>query len=365
MGKPRYQLLDALRPEEYAALRNDIKKRGVKVPVEVDTDGNVLDGHNRVRIAKQLDAPYKTITRRFKTEADKREHVIKLNLARRHLGPIEWGRAFALLLVERGVKRGRGKGDPHAKESKKATVALLAGELGVPERTAKHRLKQSDDYEKLPAKDKCRVKAGDATLQQVKREKHEAKRERRRRTNRSRAKRTSSLDATTDGVRFATIVIDPPWDVGDEGDVNQLGRAKADYATMPIEEIEALPVGDRADDDCHLYLWITNRSLPKGFRLLDAWGFRYVTCLTWCKPSFGMGNYFRGSTEQILFGVKGSQPLKRKNVGTWFPWPRPRKKHSSKPDEFFTLVESCSPGPYLEMFARRPRKGWIVWGADV
>ena len=162
---------------------------------------------------------------------------------------------------------------------------------------------------------------------------------------------------------FSTIVIDPPWDFGDEGDVDQFGRGKPDYATMPIDDISALPVGERAAKDAHLYLWITNRSLPKGFSLLDAWGFRYVTCLTWCKPSIGMGNYFRGSSEQILFGVRGSLPLKRKNAGTWFAAERPQKKHSSKPAAFYELVESCSHGPYLEMFSRSKREGWTHWGS--
>ena len=162
---------------------------------------------------------------------------------------------------------------------------------------------------------------------------------------------------------FQTIVIDPPWDWGDEGDVNQFGRAKPDYHTMPIEEIEQLPVGKIADENCHLYLWVTNRSLPKAFRLIEAWGFRYITCLTWVKPYFGMGNYFRGDTEQVLFAVKGSQLLKRKDVGTHFEAPR-GEGHSAKPDEFYKLVESCSYGPYIDIFGRKERDGWSVWGEN-
>jgi N6-adenosine-specific RNA methylase IME4 len=191
---------------------------------------------------------------------------------------------------------------------------------------------------------------------QVKRELKEKKRESRREENREKIKSSPKLKDT----KFSTIVIDPPWDWGDEGDKDQLGRAKPDYNTMSIDELMSLKVP--SDDDCHLYLWITNRSLPKGFSLLERWGFRYVTMLTWIKPSFGMGNYFRGSTEHILFGVKGSQPLKRKNVGTWFEAPRGKGGHSSKPESFIELVESCSPGPYLEMFSRVKRDGWERWG---
>ena len=130
------------------------------------------------------------------------------------------------------------------------------------------------------------------------------------------------------------------------------------------EEIANLPVGSHVGDDAHIYLWTTNRSLFKGEALLTTWGFRYVNLLTWCKPHFGLGHYFRGSTEQILFGVKGSQPLKRKDAGTWFEAPRGPRGHSSKPVEFYDLVESCSPGPYLEIFARGQREGWTSWGAE-
>ena len=120
-----------------------------------------------------------------------------------------------------------------------------------------------------------------------------------------------------------------------------------------------------ADEDCQLYMWVVNYSLPRAFDLLAEWGFRYVTCVTWCKPSIGMGAYFRGSTEHVLFAVRGGQPLKRKDVGTWFAANRGPGGHSSKPPEFMELLETCSPGPYLEMFARSERDGWVSWGAEV
>ena len=199
----------------------------------------------------------------------------------------------------------------------------------------------------------------------LRREEKEQQREARRAENVAQIAGATSLDdILKSGARFATIIIDPPWDWGDEGDCDQLGRARPTYGTMPLEKLLKLPVDKLADEDCHLYLWITNRSLPKGFALLDRWEFRYVTALTWCKPSFGMGTYFRGSTEHVLFGVRGSQPLKRKDAGTWFSAPRGPLGHSSKPVEFYDLVESCSPGPYLEMFARGNRDGWVSWGAD-
>ena len=212
----------------------------------------------------------------------------------------------------------------------------------------------------LPQDEFDKIKSGEATKVQAKRKVKEARRERKRAENAVKvaaAKKPDDLDGL-----FTTIVIDPPWDWGDEGDVNQLGRARPDYATMPVSEIAKLPLGKLSDADAHIYCWVTNRSMPKVFGLLEAWGFRFVTILTWPKKHFGMGNYFRGQTEHVVFGVKGSLQLKRKNAGTLLPaWDNARK-HSAKPGEFLEFVESCSPGPYLEMFSRSKRHGWVMWG---
>lgn len=143
---------------------------------------------------------------------------------------------------------------------------------------------------------------------------------------------------------FSVIVIDPPWDVSDEGDVNPFGRANPDYHTMPFAELLKLPVKNFAADDCHLYLWITNRSLPKGGAVMKAWGFRYASCITWGKvtaagkPALGLGKYFRGSSEQVLVGVRGSQA----NVpeSGLFTAQRGKHGHSSKPPEIYQLIES-------------------------
>lgn len=192
----------------------------------------------------------------------------------------------------------------------------------------------------------------------------EKKREQKRNENRDLVERTPPPALAEPGQRYQTLVIDPPWDWGDEGDQDQFGRARPTYHTMSIDDIAMLPIADLATKNAHIYCWITNRSLPKGFALLDAWGFRYVTMITWGKPSFGMGNYFRGQTEHVLFGVRGSLPLLRNDVGTLLLAPR-AGRHSAKPTEFYELVETCSPGPWLELFARTVRPGWVSWGAEV
>ena len=242
-----------------------------------------------------------------------------------------------------------------------STAATLAVQHGVGEATVKRAAKFAAEVEKSPRLQEAIAK--NVPVLQVKRELKEEKREERRQENAAKIQETVTTAPQSileSDAKFSTIVVDPPWDWSDEGDQDQLGRARPDYKTMTIDQLMDLKIP--ADDDCHLYLWTTNRSMPKAFRLLEKWGFRYITCLTWVKPTFGMGNYFRGQTEHVLFGVKGSLPLKRKDVGTVFNGDRGPGGHSSKPVGFLPLVESCSPGPYLEIFSRSSRDGWVAFG---
>lgn len=163
------------------------------------------------------------------------------------------------------------------------------------------------------------------------------------------------LDDTPDV--FTTIVADPPWRYDN---VATRGAAEDHYPTMTIEELCALEVP--AADNAHLYLWTTNGFLREAFDVMDAWGFTYKTTLTWCKPQIGMGNWFRNTTEHVLFGVRGKLPTNVNNKPTHFVADRTR--HSQKPDSFYDLVQLASPGPYFEMFARRRRFGWHVWGNE-
>src|SRR5207302_9096464 len=142
------------------------------------------------------------------------------------------------------------------------------------------------------------------------------------------------------------------------------------YRTMDLEEIRALPVAGLAAERCHLYLWVPNALLPDGLAVLQACGFTYKTNLVWYKvrkdggpDGRGVGFYFRNVTELILFGVRG------KNARTLAPGRRQvnflatrKREHSRKPDEQYNILEACSPGPFLELFARGTRKGWATWG---
>lgn len=162
---------------------------------------------------------------------------------------------------------------------------------------------------------------------------------------------------------YRTIVADPPWRY-DNGTVPQ-GGVEHQYGTMTPDELVALPVRDMADTNAHLYLWVTNLHLREGrpFEIVEAWGFRYMTLLTWHKLGpIGLGYYFRGETEHVIFGVRGRAPIASRSERNHFAAGKGR--HSEKPARFYEMVERVSPGPYLELFARRRRYGWDVWGNE-
>jgi len=159
--------------------------------------------------------------------------------------------------------------------------------------------------------------------------------------------------------RYRTILADPPWDIEQQG-----GRgASQHYPLMTLETIKRLRVQDVACDDAHLWLWVTNATLHAGREVMDAWGFTYKSCLTWVKPRLGLGVYLRNMTEHCLFGVRGKLPIQFKAQPSWLF--APLQEHSHKPEEQYAIIERCSPGPYLELFARRYTQGWDVWGNEV
>ena len=160
-------------------------------------------------------------------------------------------------------------------------------------------------------------------------------------------------------IRFATILADPPWDIQQRG---SYGAARH-YPVMSVEAICRLPVDRLALDDAHLWLWATNAALPAAYQVIRAWGFSYRSCLTWIKPHFGLGVYLRNQTEHLLLAVRGSAPIQFRSQGTWLY--APRQEHSHKPEEQYAVIERCSVGPYLELFARRRRHGWSAWGNEV
>ena len=171
--------------------------------------------------------------------------------------------------------------------------------------------------------------------------------------------------------RFATILADPPWRFQNStGKIAPEHKRLSRYGTLSLEEIKSLSVGAAATDTAHLYLWVPNALLAEGLAVMAAWGFTYKSNIVWHKvrkdggpDGRGVGFYFRNVTELVLFGVRGKNARTLKPGRTQVNFLATRKReHSRKPDELYPIIEACSPGPYLEMFARGARKGWKVWG---
>ena len=194
--------------------------------------------------------------------------------------------------------------------------------------------------------------------------------------------------------RYHTIVADPPWPMPETGKTtrgatdtagvytaksgrtidgtwwgrHRGGTIKLPYPIMAVNEIAELPVSDLAESNAHLYLWTTNRFLEDAYAVCRAWSFRPAQLLVWCKPPMGVGfgGAFTTTTEFILFARRGSLPFTQRQDSSWWRWSRVYENghiaHSAKPDAFLDLVEQVSPGPRLEMFARRQRLGWDTWG---
>jgi N6-adenosine-specific RNA methylase IME4 len=180
-------------------------------------------------------------------------------------------------------------------------------------------------------------------------------------------------------VRYRTIVVDPPWPV--VGDSNALfrplcakgGRRARDtffpYEVQPLDWITSLPVTNIAEPDAHLYLWVPARLNREGVgvQVVRAWGFETVSEIVWKKPNFGMGKFPRPQHEILLVCRRGTLPFRINNVGSVHEWRQTYtngKRHSSKPDGSYDLIELASPGPYVELFARRHRMFWDVWGDE-
>ncbi len=172
---------------------------------------------------------------------------------------------------------------------------------------------------------------------------------------------------------FGTIYADPPWQF-----LNRTGKMAPEhrrlnrYPTLSLPEILEIPVGDVAAPRSHLSLWVPNALLREGLEVMEAWGFTYKTNFVWYKvrkdggpDGRGVGFYFRNVTEILLFGTRGglrTGPAGRRQVNLLSTR---KREHSRKPDEFHDLIASCSPGPYLELFARNPRRGWVQWGNEI
>lgn len=350
MAKPKYQLITKLRPEHYQALKADIEKRGVLVPVEVDEDGAILDGHNRVEIAEKLGKPYKKIVRRFKTEEEKREHVYKLNLCRRHLEPHEWGIAFRRWAEERGARTGEGGDRKSPAMAAGDTISALAEEIGVPERTARSRMKAGEQYEALPAQERKAVDKGEKTINAARRDVENAK---------------PKPVIVTPKHAYQCLVVDPPWPMQKIERELFPDQIELGYPQVPVDELLTFPDWKGAPKiapKAHLFLWTTQKHLWHAHDMMEAWGFTYLVAMVWHKSGgFQPAGLPQYNCEFALLGRRGGLEFETTKA---FPccFNGKRREHSRKPDELYDIVRRVSPERRIDVFSREKRPGFDQWG---
>lgn len=373
-----YQLFDALTPDEYKTLKDSIALHGILVPVEVDENNVILDGHHRVQAWEELNAEgtpiadYQRSIRRGMTEAQKRNHVRMLNLARRHLSKEARKKVMADMRADgmslRQIAEATGVG---------VATAFRAVPNETPEKTT------GKDGKKYPAKQLAKPKVstpnviaknakeaekatevmqqyelatdGVMTVRDVEKAANQVKRE----------LKQKELDAVEpkpfDGL-YDVIVIDPPWPMEKIERDERPNQVEFDYPVMTEDELSILHTP--CASDCHVWLWTTHRFLPMALRLLEAWQMKYVCTFVWHKPGgfqpFGLPQY---NCEFAIYARRGEPKfIDTKAFSTCFN--APRGKHSEKPDEFYDVVRRVTAGRRLDLFGRRKIEGFDSWGKE-
>ena len=370
-----YQVMPDLAADDFAALKADIAARGVLVPVEYDEDGNVLDGHHRVRACQELGInDWPRFVRKGLSEDEKRLHARQLNLARRHLNQAQKRELIAAQLKDtpaqsnRQIAGGLGVSDN--------TVRAVRDELESIAQIARCD-RQTKDGRTYPAERKpIRTAYVDPSPEGEREVLGQAKALRAQKVEHKRAVKIAQTEQIAEqnralpfGARkYSVIYADPPWSFDVWSGAGKDRAAENHYPTMSQKEIEALPVARLATDDCALFMWAVMPQLPEALEVIRAWGFEYKTvAFVWVKttkdgnrPATGMGYWTRANAEVCLLATKGS-PV-RLNADVHQVIQSARLEHSAKPDEAALRIERLVPGPYLELFARRRRDGWDVWG---
>jgi len=364
---PVCDLFPAMNGDEFAALVEDIREHGVRIPVATH-DGAIIDGRNRWKACKKLgiDCP----TKEWNGKGSLVAFVVGLNLRRRHLTPSQSACVAAEMVPmlakeveaaarekqrEGGKKAGRGRPDSsganvrHTSREPKSSEHA-ARTVGVSPRYVEEALRLKRD---APAKFED-VRSGRSTLSEAKQEIRQEKRE-------ALAAELAMAPLPEPTGKFAVVVVDPPWKYDSRAE-DLTHRARNPYPDMTVPEIAALAVPARLDENAIVWLWTTNAFMRDAYSIADAWGLRVRTILTWAKDRMGTGDWLRGQTEHCLLCTRGTPIVTLGNQTTLLTGPL--REHSRKPDEFFALVEALCPGPKLELFAREARPGWAAWGAE-
>lgn len=368
----KYQVCRPLTPIEYEALKADIAKNGVLVPVEVDENGDILDGHHRVMAWQELhdegiNVPqWAKLIRQGLTEEQKRNHARKLNLLRRQMEPSERKQIIAEMAQDNATLEQMAEA---AKTSTRTVGRVLAN--AKTERPAKVTGKDGKSY---PTKKARKPKAttlfdpGESAEIEPKAAEQAVRENREERREEIRQDRVDKINDIARGngplsapQRYPVVYADPPWRYEHSKTVNR--EIENHYPTMSLDEICALPVSDITAPDAILYLWATSPKLEEAMQVVNAWGFTYRTCLVWVKDKIGMGSYARQRHELLLVARRGDIPVPEPENRFDSVIEAPRGEHSAKPAIVYDMIEQMHPEfDKVELFARNKRDNWHSWG---
>jgi N6-adenosine-specific RNA methylase IME4/ParB-like chromosome segregation protein Spo0J len=348
----QYQLLPPLIPDEYAALKADIRARGIMVPVEKDELGNILDGYHRSRIVAELRAEGHLVElpvniRTGLSHEEKVEHALSLNLIRRHLTR-EQRQEIVLRLRIEGWSTRRIAGQLNMSDATvRRDIDSIASNVAMPDRII------TIDGRTYPAQRAgLGLGLGSAEEQAIKRAVNRA--------NRIEAIALESMGAG----KYAVIYADPPYRYDfAETDSRAIENQ---YPTMALEDICALPVGQISNERAVLFLWAPAPKFLEAGAVVKAWGFEYLTHYVWDKVRMGMGYWGRGRHEDLLIARRGDMPPPEPGARPETIIPIMRSHiHSHKPTEFYEIIERMFPSvPKIELFSRTPHPSWDSWGLE-
>lgn len=377
---PVASLFPEMNADEYASLKEDIQRHGLREPIWLSKDGRIIDGRHRYQACRELKIEPTFTRNNWEDDETIAYAVVSLNLKRRHLNESQRAMVAARVkpIYEKAAERRQKAGvvaDPRGQKGSSAKLA--AKDLHVGERTVMHasRVLEQATKELVHAVDTGLIAVtAAATLSKfpemlqkkitkmiaegkAKNVRLALKAER----QREQVKAIEATDAVTG--EYSCVVVDPPWRFNKTRADDDTQRGQTPYPTMTEAEISAIKIP--AADNCILFLWTTNAHLVTGeaSRVLYAWGFEPKTLLTWKKSRIGVGDWLRGATEHAILATKGHpvmvppipSTILEADVG----------EHSEKPQAFYDLVAAHCPGTKVELFARKMRDGWAQFGAEL
>lgn len=352
VSKEYEKIVPPLTTDEYQNLKSSIRESGQWIPIIVNSEYVILDGHHRFKACNELRLEPRITTRIFENKLLEKKFVIECNLKRRHLNDFQKAElAVPLLEIEKELARERqlaslkkGENPPLASsDAKGKTAGKVARTVGLSQGTLERAKKV---IELAPEELKDRVRSGKTSINYA----YKA-------VTRIEKKRTAQ--PIPEGL-FSVVLADPPW----EYDINTRGSPDDHYDVLTTEKICKIKVPSYKDSI--LFLWATAPKLKEALQVLEAWGFDYKTHMVWVKDKIGTGYYFRGQHELLLVGRKGNISIPEEKDRPSSVLNAIRTRHSKKPEQVYSIIEKMYPNQkYLELFARNERSGWKTWGNEL